>query len=1048
MFSRRRLKGGAGRTALIAVTAAAVVAATTGIVPAAAQATNVSISEIHYNPASVGTAFPDYDDRSDAEFIELTNWGNASVDIGGWCINGIDFCFAPGATMSGGQILVGARDGAVLADVSGVTADFEYDGKLSNNSETLTITDEAGAPVDRVAYASRGLWPVTPDGLGPSLERIVVGSAESGPQAWAASSSDGGTPGSENSAEGSALPPLVTDHGVPANIAPGNATTVTATIVGASSATLEYRVNFDSTDDTAMTESNGTWTASIPGASAGDLVRYRIIASGAGGDRSGPRPDDTIGWWGYVVEDSVSTNINKLQWFATDADFNAVYGNPYSNTPCDGGLCPAVVALDGMVWDSVGFRAAGLTSRGHAKKNYRLDFPQGHGFEASFLDGPVDVITLDAQSPNYEAIREKVSWEFMAEQGLPEIQTSHGHLRKNGEFFGLYLLREEQDGQWRSQNGFDEGSMYKFEAFGAKRGWHGTWQKSEGFDVDFSLLDTLRDCLNGSLATRRECLPQQLDIPQVVNELAAILATRQIDQREFNWHIWHDTTGTGLWQLFPDDLDRSWGDSLTNPVIWFEFPMRRCFGLDNTPGNEICTAVMGVPEFEAMVYRRLRSMADGTMSDPKWPARVNELGALIADDWELDEALHNRTSVAHSTAVEALAGWMPEYAEHVKGGGFNDKVPAAQAPAPTIEIDAIRQNDGDGLEYVRLMNPGNAYVDVSDWRIDGLSPLPKGSVVPPSGSLTAVVNETAFSAVGNNDQELRAQVSGSVGPVVQLLRADASLADEAGFVPDSPVHLNEWNAVEPDKMLADGDPFFGQVAGNGGDWFELVIAADHTDLRGWKLVLSGEAGAGRAVEDVLVFANHDRLSDLRAGTIITVSESLIDDVSFSPLDFDWTLNFQAADGAPGAFFTPASQQNFDTHADDWQLAIVNPAGDVMFGPAGEGASGVSGVKTDEVGELDADPAIGIGPASGFDDGDASTFGAPNVSAQVPQNFGPLRAWFADVDGSGVIDLADVQAILDASTGVVVPAKPAAADVNLDGAVDLLDALSLAQFLSQ
>ena len=52
--------------------------------------------------------------------------------------------------------------------------------------------------------------------------------------------------------------------------------------------------------------------------------------------------------------------------------------------------------------------------------------------------------------------------------------------------------------------------------------------------------------------------------------------------------------------------------------------------------------------------------------------------------------------------------------------------------------------------------------------------------------------------------------------------------------------VNEFNCVRDDRWLVsdgltaatDSDSFFGRVAGNGGDWLELVVTRDHADLRG------------------------------------------------------------------------------------------------------------------------------------------------------------------------------------------------------------------------
>src|SRR5690242_17626828 len=98
----------------------------------------------------------------------------------------------------------------------------------------------------------------------------------------------------------------------------------------------------------------------------------------------------------------------------------------------------------------------------------------------------------------------------------------------------------------------------------------------------------------------------------------------------------------------------------------------------------------------------------------------------------------------------------------------------------------------------------------------------------------------------------------------------------------APLILNEYNGVGPTNLLDDGnksDPFFGPVMGNGGDWFELVVVADHLDIRGWRIIVDDNGGALVAN---LAFTNSPLWSDLRAGTIITVAEEVPDDPSYDP----------------------------------------------------------------------------------------------------------------------------------------------------------------------
>jgi hypothetical protein len=215
----------------------------------------------------------------------------------------------------------------------------------------------------------------------------------------------------------------------------------------------------------------------------------------------------------------------------------------------------------------------------------------------------------------------------------------------------------------------------------------------------------------------------------------------------------------------------------------------------------------------------------------------------------------------------------------------------------------------------------------------------------------------------------------------------------AAFAAD--VILNEYNAVGNGLFLNDGnasaddnggrasDCWFGRISGNGGDWFELVVITDHLDIRSWKL----DIYEGGAFSETLMLSNHSIWSDLRSGTIVTVSEEVPSDISYNPAAGDWWINVQAAGDANGAYITAS---NFTVSSDKWQLRIRDTNGAVKFGPAGEGVSPASGIGDTEIFRLEADPDASITPVSADYDGgkDLSTFGAPNRWGR--QNFNLLR----------------------------------------------------------
>jgi hypothetical protein len=207
---------------------------------------DVVINEIMYNPECVqitplcqstgccdGTGVLLTHDEK--EYIELYNPTGSSVDLWrdfgadgtfGWRITeGIDFEFAVGTTLDPGEFLLVVRFDPVfeptqLADFRafyGLSTSLQivgpYIGGLNDFHDQLDLRrpdnpslDPACscqvAPMvvwDGVHYFDFDEWPVEPDGMGSSLERINAQSVSQPPTNWGASLVDQGTPGAFNS---------------------------------------------------------------------------------------------------------------------------------------------------------------------------------------------------------------------------------------------------------------------------------------------------------------------------------------------------------------------------------------------------------------------------------------------------------------------------------------------------------------------------------------------------------------------------------------------------------------------------------------------------------------------------------------------------------------------------------------------------------------------------------------------------------------------------------------------------------------------------------
>ena len=206
------------------------------------------------------------------------------------------------------------------------------------------------------------------------------------------------------------------------------------------------------------------------------------------------------------------------------------------------------------------------------------------------------------------------------------------------------------------------------------------------------------------------------------------------------------------------------------------------------------------------------------------------------------------------------------------------------------------------------------------------------------------------------------------------------------------VILNEYNAVGSTKKLEDNgsDPFWGRVNGNGGDWFETVIITDHLDMRGWSFWIVDDTDGPDEELFVLTLTDDPIWSDLRQGTILTVSEKLRNNIDqYDPVIGAWWLNVKSSNGADGRYITA---RNFKVSNDNWQVTIRDEVNVVMFGPAGEPIS-AQGVSSTEVFKLEEDPSASITPTSAYNDGSSSTFGVANIWKQGAdrQDFTALRS---------------------------------------------------------
>jgi len=444
--------------------------------------------------------------------------------------------------------------------------------------------------------------------------------------------------------------------------------------------------------------------------------------------------------------------------------------------------------------------------------------------------------------------------------------------------------------------------------------------------------------------------------------------------------------------------------------------------------SDIYTDFWYMPEVQSQLRARWAELRAGVLSDLALEILVDQMGSDITEAYSRELTVWNDSYrgayVDGSNNQSTYSATSPQYGPRF-GGGLDGELSHMkewlQRRTAWIDGELISNSNPPSVD-----NPGTLVVNENDstsLQIEAsgssdlffdISGLPRGLSMDANGLITGTV---AYGDSGTFPVQLTVTKPSGAATTIDFTIEVPSIFDGT-----PKVVLNEYNSVEPGRLLDNGgtDLGFGTIGGNAGDWFELVTLEDNLDMRGWSFELwSNDADGVMTQNAELVLGNDPLLVDIRAGTIITIAESIADSLSYAPDADDWTMNWQANSAAAGALF--ATQTDFDTNNSKWRLIVRDAArvpAAVIAGetePWDELNGGVSGR---EVFALSADPAPGVDPVTDYLDTTTSTFGLPNLIGQngQEQNFDALR-----------------------------PALSASGDVNCDGEFNIVDAYDVARF---
>lgn len=580
------------------------------------------INEVFYNAP---------DDLDDVQWIEFHNTSDQRADLSGWTLDGGKVFTFPQQTILGPHgYLVVALEPEAFTKTYGERAVGPLKRPLKRGGEKLELKDDSGKVVDLARYKDRAPWPVSADGYSASLERVSPLARGDSADNWAGSPlpsmpKPSGTPGRQNANFSPTLPPALMLGDMPTDLAPATPLRVEATAARAKELTLLYRVVAGGSDGKELSlpmpkQSNGQFAASIPGQSAGSLVRYRVKGVGNDGAvRFYPAEYDlrpTMSAYVHEKWEAATIPFGLIITGAPDTTVGSeVQGAPpmrplgIGGPPVDGGRggrpgivgrgprpnfggerdeaprpprgSSAFVFVDQNTGKATVFDHISAVRRNN-DRGFKLFFHKDHTLDE------MASVNLLFEGSEWSLLAEALAYDVYRRAGSPAPLTEFVRVWVDGKVAGHHLMVERPNRSFLHRNKIDDGgNLYKVLWMG--RDVVGQHEKrtneQDNHDDLLAVIDFLAKTSDDP-DSQWKVIQENFDVEQVATYFAVNMILSHWDGFFNNYFAYHDTK-RDKWMMFPWDQDKTWGyyDGLPDDQTFFHMPLT--FGMEGDRPPEL-----------------------------------------------------------------------------------------------------------------------------------------------------------------------------------------------------------------------------------------------------------------------------------------------------------------------------------------------------------------------------------------------------------------------------------------------------------------------------
>ncbi|HEV8540757.1 MAG TPA: CotH kinase family protein [Verrucomicrobiae bacterium] len=412
-----------------------------------------------------------------------------------------------------------------------------------------------------------------------------------------------------------------------------------------------------------QTNGNGGFSAEIPGVIQVHrrLVRYRLKGVENGGQGvAAPAANDPEPNFAYFVYDGIPSwkaaiqpgggdekkrqavefgndvmgqvqsyfLLGKIKDVENATWYQQSFGKDYHYT--------GTFVANGKVYDHVRFRARGGVWRYAMGKNmWKIDFNKGHHLQALNDYGQTyktkwGKLNLRAciQQGDYgrrgeQGMYESVGFRLFNLAGVDAPRTHWISLRivdgkeenpadqYRGDFWGLYLAIENEDGHFLEEHGLPEGNLFKMMNGQGELSNHADNQPEDGSD--------LRRLINAYHGRQNDAWWRaNVDLPRYYSYRSILEAIHHYDVVAGKNYDFYFNPESAKWCVIPWDIDLSWGDHMYgNGVEPFQYP------------------VLSRGPFRLEYENRLREIRDLLFNPDETDRLIDECAAIIARPGQL-----------------------------------------------------------------------------------------------------------------------------------------------------------------------------------------------------------------------------------------------------------------------------------------------------------------------------------------------------------------------------------------------------------------------------